>query len=168
MTEDKHDEAGFEGRWWRYPPLRNALAAGLIAGAGFALAHLGFIAESAENVFYWLAIPLGGWHWAREGLEKLAKEREVGIEILMLSATAGSGILGLWDEAAALVFLYGAAEGTEEYTYARTRHAIRALLDLAPKEAHILRDGKEITVPAETLKPGDRFLVRPGKALPTD
>ncbi|MCL5668985.1 MAG: cation-translocating P-type ATPase, partial [Gammaproteobacteria bacterium] len=44
----------------------------------------------------------------------------------------------------------------------------RALLDLAPKEAHILRDGKEITVPAETLKPGDRFLVRPGKALPTD
>ena len=86
----------------------------------------------------------------------------------MLAATAGSAILGLWDEAAALVFLYGAAEGTEEYTYARTRHAIRALLDLAPKEAHVLRDGKEITVPAETLKPGDRFLVRPGEALPTD
>ena len=72
----------------------------------------------------------------------------------MLAATAGSAILGLWDEAAALVFLYGAAEGTEEYTYARTRHAIRALLDLAPKEAHVLRDGKEITVPAEALKPG--------------
>ena len=86
----------------------------------------------------------------------------------MIAATAGSAILGLWDEAAALVFLYGAAEGTEEYTYARTRHAIRALLDLAPKEARVLREGQEITVPADSLKPGDRFLVRPGEALPTD
>lgn len=161
-------EDGFDGPWWRYPPLRNTLVAGLIVGVGFALAHLGFIPERIENVFYWFAIPLGGWHWTREGIEKLVEEREIGIEILMIAATAGSGILGLWDEAAALVFLYGAAGGTEEYTYARTRHAIRALLDLAPKEAHVLRDGKEITVPAETLKPGDRFLVRPGESLPTD
>src|SRR3989344_8489413 len=165
---DAHEASGFDGPWWRYPPLRNALLSGLIAGTGFALAHLGFVTGTIENVFYWFAIPLGGWHWTREGIEKLIEEKEVGIEILMLAATAGSAILGLWDEAAALVFLYGAAEGTEEYTYARTRHAIRALLDLAPKEAHVLRDGKEITVPAETLKPGDRFLVRPGEALPTD
>jgi len=32
----------------------------------------------------------------------------------------------------------------------------------------VLRDGQEITVPADSLKPGDRFLVRPGEALPTD
>ena len=159
---------GFEGSWWRYPPLRHALLSGLIAGAGFVLAHAGLIAEYAENIFYWIAIPLGGWHWTREGIEKLIEEKEVSIEILMIVATAGSGILGLWDEAAALVFLYGAAEGTEEYTYARTRASIRALLDLAPKEARVLRDGKEITVPAETLKPGDIFVVRPGEALPTD
>jgi Cd2+/Zn2+-exporting ATPase len=162
------DENTFEGPWWRYPPLRNALLAGLIAGMGFVLAHLGLIPETAETAFYWVAIPLGGWHWAREGIEDLITEREVGIEILMLAATAGSGILGLWDEAAALVFLYGSAEGLEEYTYARTRHAIRALLDLAPKEAHVLRDGQEVTVPAESLKPGDVFVVRPGEALPTD
>jgi len=165
---ENQNENGFTGSWWRYPPLRNALLSGLITGTGFALAHLGFIPERIENVFYWIAIPLGGWHWAREGIEKLIEEHEIGIEMLMIAATAGSGILGLWDEAAALVFLYGAAEGTEEYTYARTRHAIRALLDLAPKEAHVLRDGQEITVPADSLKPGDRFLVRPGEALPTD
>ncbi len=167
MTE-KDDDNGFDGTWWRYPPLRNALFSGLIAGIGFALAHLGFIAEGAENFFYWVAIPLGGWHWAREGIEKLIEEKEVGIEILMLAATAGSGILGLWDEAAALVFLYGAAEGTEEYTYARTRHAIRALLNLAPKEARVLKNGTEATVPAESLTPGDVFVVRPGEAIPTD
>lgn len=162
------DDDSFDGPWWRYPPLRNALLAGLIAGMGFVLAHLGFLPQSIENILYWLAIPLGGWHWTREGIEKLVEEKEVGIEILMIAATVGSGLLGMWEEAAALVFLYGAAEGTEEYTYARTRHAIRALLDLAPKEARVLRDGKEVTVSAESLKPGDIFIVRPGEALPTD
>lgn len=159
---------GFAGVWWRYPPLAAALGAGVIALAGFALAHLGLITETAENAFYWIAIPLGAYHWTREGLEELFEDKEVGIEILMLAATAGAGILGLWDEAAALVVLYGAAEGVEEYTFARTRHAIRGLLDLAPKQACVLRDGKEVTVPAETLVPGERFLVRPGESLATD
>lgn len=158
----------YTGSWWRYAPLRNALLSGLIAGSGFVLAHTGFVTEGMERIFYWIAIPFGGWYWTREGLEKLFKEKVVGIEILMLAAAAGSGILGLWDEAAALVFLYGAAEGTEEYTYARTRASIRALLDLAPREAHVLRNGIEETVPADTLKPGDVFVVRPGESLPTD
>ncbi|MGQ9495580.1 MAG: hypothetical protein ACUVRY_04880 [Thermoanaerobaculaceae bacterium] len=60
------------------------------------------------------------------------EEGEVGIEILELKAAVGSGVLGLWDEAATLVFLYGTAERMEKYTSARTRYAIRALLELAP------------------------------------
>jgi heavy metal translocating P-type ATPase len=159
---------GFAGVWWRYPPLAAALGAGLIALAGFALGHLGLITEAAENAFYWIAIPLGAYHWTREGLEELFEEHEIGIEILMLAATAGAGILGLWDEAAALVVLYGAAEGVEEYTFARTRHAIRGLLDLAPKQARVRRDGEEVTVAAETLAPGEHLIVRPGESLATD
>ncbi len=154
--------------WWRYAVLRNALLAGLLAGVGFGLAHLGWIGEQAERAFYLVAIPLGGYHWGREALERLVEEREVGIDMLMLVAAAGSAMLGLWDEAAFLVFLYGSAEGLEEYTYERTRSAIRALLDLAPKEATLLRDGTEERVLAETLGSGDRFLVRPGEAVPTD
>ena len=148
--------------------MRNALAAGLIAGSGFLAAHLGLISKSVENLFYWVAIPLGGYHWAREGIEKLFREKEIGIEMLMLAATVASGILGLWDEAAALVFLYGAAEGAEELTYSRTRHAIRALMNLAPKEARVLRDGAEVTVSADSLAVGDVFVVRPGESVATD
>lgn len=140
----------------------------MLAGTGFALAHLGLISKRVEVIFYLLAVPLGGYHWAREGIEALFREREIGIDLLMLAATVGSVILGLWDEAAFLVFLYGSAEGLEEYTYARTRSAIRALLDLTPKEAHVLRNSQEITVPAERLRPGDRFLVRPGESVPTN
>ena len=165
---DKDHDRGFAGPWWQYPVLRNALMAGLLAGAGFALAHLGLVSEQTEALFYFVAIPLGGYHWGWEALEALIHERVIGIDFLMLAATVGSGILGLWDEAAFLVFLYGSAEGLEEYTYARTRSAIRALLDLAPKEAHVLRNGEELNIPAEQLQVGEHFLIRPGETLPTD
>ncbi len=158
----------YTGPWWAFPPLRNAIIAGLIAGTSFLLILFGIISRPIEDLLYWIAIPIGAWYWAQEGIEELVKDHEVNISMLMIAATAGSGILGMWEEAAALVVLYGAAEGIEEYTFARTRTAIRALLDLAPKQARLLRDGKEVNVPAEEVRPGDIFIVRPGESVPTD
>lgn len=159
----------FEGKWYTHPPLRNALIAGFITGVAFLLSHIDrVIPPSVEIAIYIIAIILGGYHWAREGIEELIEEHEIGIEILMLGATAGSAILGMWDEAAFLVFLYGTAEGIEEYTFAKTRSSIRNLLDLAPKEARILKNGDESTIKAEDLKPGDIFIIRPGESIPTD
>lgn len=56
----------------------------------------------------------------------------------------------------------------EEYTYAKTRHSIRKLLDLAPKEAKVIRNGEERMIPAEEIKVGDLFLVKPGESIATD
>jgi len=158
----------FDGPWWLYPPLRNAMLAGVIAFSGFLLSYFSTLSEGVANLLYWIAIPLGGFFWAKEGIEELVEEREIGISILMLAATAGAGTLGLWDEAAALVVLYGIAEGVEEFTFTRTRNAIRGLLKLVPKEARVIRDGAESMVPAETLIPGDEFIVLPGESIPTD
>lgn len=171
MTQPKVEPTGaehFDGPWWRYPVLRLALASGALTGTGFGLAHAGWIGETTEILFYIVAIPLGAYHWAREAIEDLIEEHRVGIDLLMLAAAAGSSALGLWDEAAFLCFLYAAAEGLEEYTYARTRSAIRALLHLAPEKACRLRDGTEEVIPAAALEKGDRFLVRPGESIATD
>ncbi|GBE09313.1 MAG TPA: cation-translocating P-type ATPase [Gammaproteobacteria bacterium] len=158
----------FTGPWWRFPPLRNALIAGLIALPAWILALTGLIDSTFENMLYWIAIPIGAWFWVQEGIETLYEEHEIGISILMIAATTGAGILGMWEEAAALVVLYSAAEGVEEFAFARTRTAIRALLDLAPKEARVIRNDEELLIPAEELKVGDLFIVRPGESLPTD
>ena len=162
---ERHD--GFAGPWWRFPIIRDALLAGVLIGITWAVSHLGGLTRLDPFGFAAAAL-LGGHHFFREGIEELWKERQVGIEILMAAAAIGAAILGLWDEAAILVFLYAVAEGLEEYAYARTRSAIRTLLDLAPKEATVLRDGREETIPALDLDPGDRFVVRPGEALATD
>jgi len=50
----------------------------------------------------------------------------------------------------------------------RAGSAIEALLELGAKEAHVLRDGVEVLVPAEEIEVGDLFVVRPGEKIATD
>ena len=50
----------------------------------------------------------------------------------------------------------------------RSGAAIRALLELAPREARVLRDGHEVVVGVDALIVGDRFVVRPGEKVATD
>ena len=50
----------------------------------------------------------------------------------------------------------------------KTSQAISKLMDLAPKTATVLRDGKEAEVPVEDINRGDLLLVRPGQSVPVD
>ena len=165
--EDEEREEHYEGPWWHFPPMRNALISGFLLAAGFILSYSGAAPYSISITFYIAAVLFGASHWGREAIEAIGKLR-VNIDVLMAVATVGAGIMNLWEEAATLAFLYGGAEALEEYVYDRTRSAIRALLDLAPKEAHVLKDGRELTIPATELAVRDVFLVRPGESIPTD
>jgi len=50
----------------------------------------------------------------------------------------------------------------------QTSEAIRRLLRLQPRTARLLRDGEEVEVPADRVRPGDRLRVRPGEQVPVD
>jgi len=50
----------------------------------------------------------------------------------------------------------------------RSSAAIRRLLELGAKEARVLREGREVLVPAANVKTGDIFVVRPGEKIATD
>src|SRR3990167_8216190 len=56
----------------------------------------------------------------------------------------------------------------EELIKKRSSAAIRKLMDLKPATAHVLRNGQEMEVPAETVQIGDIVLVKPGEKIPTD
>lgn len=50
----------------------------------------------------------------------------------------------------------------------KTTSALKSLIKLAPKTAVVIRDGEEVTVPAEQVKIGDIFAVKVGESIPVD
>ena len=73
-----------------------------------------------------------------------------------------------FEAAAAIVTLVLLGQVLELRARSRTGAAIRALLDLSPKTARIVRDGTEHDIPLGQVKPGDRLRVRPGEKIPVD
>jgi P-type Cu+ transporter len=73
-----------------------------------------------------------------------------------------------FEAAAAIVTLVLLGQVLELRARSRTGAAIRALLDLSPQTARILRDGGEADIPLDQVKPGDRIRVRPGEKIPVD
>ena len=56
----------------------------------------------------------------------------------------------------------------EDIVKRRSSAAVRKLLDLRPATAHVVRDGQEMEVPADSIEVGDLVVVRPGEKVPTD
>ncbi|MDA8358426.1 MAG: heavy metal translocating P-type ATPase, partial [Actinomycetota bacterium] len=85
---------------------------------------------------------------------------------VVLFAGLSTGIY--FDTAGAITALILLGRYLEARAKRRSGEAIRALLELGAKEAHLLRDGSEVLVPVEALAVGDRFVVRPGEKVATD
>ena len=74
-----------------------------------------------------------------------------------------------FEAAAAIIALVLLGQVLELRARSRTSSAIRALLDLSPKMARIMRDnGSEYDVPLDQVKVGDKLRVRPGEKIPVD
>ena len=73
-----------------------------------------------------------------------------------------------FESAGMILTLITVGKYLESRSKGKTSEAIEKLMDLAPKQAKVLRDGKEVTVSAEELVKGDLVLVRPGETVPVD
>ncbi len=113
------------------------------------------------------ALVVAAWTFIPSTLRNLLKGR-IGVGTLMTIAAVGAVILGQIQEAALLAFLFTIAESLEEHSLARTRRGLRALLDLVPDKAQVLRNGVEVTIAPAELVLGDRLIVRPGERLAAD
>lgn len=149
------------------PKVLASIASGVLLALGWGLART-LTVGWPSLIALGLAILVGGYFFAREGLGKLWRKRVVGIEVLMSTAALGAAALGEPLEAAMLVFLYSISEAAEGFTEQKTRAAVRALMKLVPKVALVRRDGIDVEVPVESLAVGDMFIVRPGESVATD
>lgn len=73
-----------------------------------------------------------------------------------------------FESAAMILTLITLGKMLEAYSKGKTTDALKGLMELAPKSANVIRNGKEVNVPVEEVIKGDIFIVRPGESIPVD
>jgi len=136
---------------WEWVALALATPVVVYAGSGFHAAALRAARHGATTMDSLVSLgTLAAWAWSTVVLV-FGLDADVYFEVAAVITTVI--LLGRWLEGRART---------------RSSDAIRKLLELAPKQARVLRDGEEVLVPASELVAGDVFVVRPGEQIATD
>jgi Cd2+/Zn2+-exporting ATPase len=142
------------------------IISGLTLAAGLTLRWFGLPAPLVIALFG-LSVASGGIYTARRAFSA-ARGFSLDINALMLIAVVGAMAIGEWDEAATVIFLFALAQFLESRSMERARHAIRALMELAPSEALVRRHGEEQRVKVDEVAVGETMVIRPGEKIPLD
>lgn len=132
----------------------------------------GLVSEWIEQptlatVLYTIAYVTGGYYGLKGSLEAL-REWVIDIDLLMVLAAAGAALVGQPFEGVMLLFLFSLSNVLQDYALDRTRHAIRALMDLRPDTALVRQGEQLVQMPVEHVAPGTLIVLRPGDRIPLD
>lgn len=149
----------------------------------FNLPHIHAIWGIDLNYFYWvLSTPIQfviGWPFYRNAWAAL-RVGAANMDVLVVLGTSAAYFYSLigflffnidhpfWESSAALISFILLGRYVEVVAKGRASSAIKELLKLEAKEAHIIRDGSEVTIPLEELQEGDIVVVKPGEKIPVD
>jgi Cu+-exporting ATPase len=160
----------------------------LVVAALLSIAPMVFVALPPARFggWEWLALGLSapvvlwaGWPFHRTAAlnaRHLAATMDTLISIGTLAALLWSAVVLIGGLDSGTYFEVGAVTTTlillgrffEARARRRSGEAIRKLLELGVKEAHVLRGGRELAIPIDELRVGDLFVVRPGEKVATD
>ncbi|MEF3309453.1 heavy metal translocating P-type ATPase [Paenibacillus sp. GYB004] len=110
---------------------------------------------------------IGGFTLFKIGFKNLIRF-EFDMKTLMTVAVIGGAIIGEWAEVAIVVILFAISEALERFSMDRARQSIRSLMDIAPKEALVKRNGQEMMVHVNDIAVGDIMIVKPGQKIAMD
>ncbi len=109
---------------------------------------------------------------ARHGKTNMDTLIMIGTSVAYFYSVAATFLLSVsmvfFESAAMLMTFILLGRTLEAMAKGRTSQAIRALMDLQPPTAVVLRDGQEVTIPTDDVEVGDHLLVRPGAQIPVD
>ncbi len=144
--------------------------------------------EPVNLLFFVLATPVqfvAGWRFYR-GFFDAIRNRSANMDVLIAIGTSAAygysaivtflPFLGValadkgtyYDTAAVIIGLILLGKYWEEIAKGRAGDAIRKLMDLAPRTARVVRDGREEEIPVELVQLEDLVVVRPGERVPVD
>ncbi|HVW23159.1 MAG TPA: heavy metal translocating P-type ATPase [Candidatus Saccharimonadales bacterium] len=91
-----------------------------------------------------------------------------GIDILAATAIVVSVILHQPWAAIVVVLMLTGGESLEDFAEHRARTELDALLEKAPRQAHVLRKGQVVDVKVSEIHSGDKLVIKPGEVVPVD
>ncbi|MCM3324756.1 heavy metal translocating P-type ATPase [Cytobacillus kochii] len=144
----------------------------LLTSAVFlAFGYLSYFVNGEENIvttlLFLASMMIGGLSLFKVGFQNLLRF-EFDMKTLMTVAVIGGAIIGEWGEVAVVVILFAISEELERFSMDRARQSIRSLMDIAPKEALVRRNGQEIMIHVDDIIVGDIMIVKPGQKIAMD
>ncbi|MGH2728716.1 MAG: copper-translocating P-type ATPase, partial [Actinomycetota bacterium] len=110
---------------------------------------------------------------------RLARRREANMDTLIAVGTLAADLVSVWavladhrdvyfETAGTIITLILLGKYLEATTRGRASAAIRDLIRLGAKEARVIRDGADVMIPVDQVRPGDLLIIKPGEKIPTD
>lgn len=118
-------------------------------------------------LLFMVTILVGGLNLLKIGFKNLLKF-DFDMKTLMTVAVIGGAIIGEWLEVSIVVILFALSEELERFSMDRARLSIQSLMEIAPNQALIKRNGQEILLPVAEITIGDTMIVKPGDKIAMD
>ncbi len=139
-----------------------------VGGFLFLLALLFEFSFPVELGFYLLSYILVGGEIIKKACINIARGQVFDENFLMFIATVGAFLIREFPEAVAVMLFYQIGETFQDLAVNRSRKSIKALLDIRPEYANLLRNGIEKKVDPQMVALGDVIIIKPGERVPLD
>ncbi len=148
--------------------IKNTYVAG-VSGALLLLAlALHFADQPALKDYVLIVATLVAGYFIAIKAFKALRMKAFSIELLVTIAVVGALIIGEYVESAVVTFLFIFGAYLETRTLEKTRSSLRALVDMTPVEATVIRPDGNVKVRADELLGGERILIRSGEKVAVD
>src|SRR3989440_4337308 len=165
---------------------RNLLILGIVLTVPVVILNMFFTNRFPGENYLLLALTtpiwaVVGWEFHRGAIKTLRHASANMDTLISLGSTAAYamsvvatffpsvvGAITFYDTAALIVTLIFLGKYLEARAKGQTSEAIKKLIGLQVRTAHVLRAGQEVELPIEQVQVGDDLLVRPGEKIPVD
>lgn len=162
-----HHDHGEESRTARAYETGIALAL-LAIGMGVRAWSVSDTAAIVWKVALIASYSVAGWRVLWGAVRNIVRGQLFDEFFLMSIASLGAIAIGELPEAAGVMAFFSVGELLQDKAVERSRTSIRALMDIRPDYANLLRDGEHVRVSPEEVVPGQLIVVKPGERVPLD
>lgn len=154
-------------KWFMDEDKRNFIFV-IISGIALLNSLFGWLDRILPFDASWIAIILCGIPIITGAIKGLVFDHDIKADVLVSIALIASIFIGEYFAAGEVAFIMAIGTLLENGTARKARDGIEKLIKLTPKTAHVVRNGKEITIPADQVISGDILVVLAGETIAVD